>query len=382
MSDKTCNNFKDEQRRLPKWLRRVTGYIQEKIQEPEDDLIVELETVDPKPEILTRPPKIGLALGCGGAKSLAHMGVLKVLTEHNIPIHAVAGTSMGAYIGALWATGHTIDEMYDLAAEMIDPDSLKKLADPIIPPIKGIYYGNKVKEHLRRSIGDVTFEELDRKLYIISANLNNFERIVFRSGSVLDAVHASCAMPGIIAPVEIDGKRCVDGGVADPVPVGSLRKFADVDRIIAVSTTTTLEDIDTLAKATVTAEREEALNRSWWQNKMSSLNKKLNPAAKGNILDNLSRSLTISQIRIAYDACKRADLAIQPVCHGCHWHEYSNFEKFIDLGEETALSQIGSIKKLLEPIPVETPVTTPPDITTNHEATKKYMVGESVAKRN
>ncbi len=315
--------------------------------------------------------RIGLALGCGGAKSLAHVGVLKAFEEQNIPVHAVAGSSMGAYIGALWATGHSVEEMLRLAAEMVDKDALKRLADPIIPPIKGLFYGHKVKEHLRKSIGDVRFEDLERPLLVVSANLNNYERVVFRSGSVLDAVHASCAMPGIIAPVEIDGKRCVDGGVADPVPVGTLRKFGNVDAVIAVSTTPSLSEIDTADEANATAEQEDEINKSWWQTKKSYWNQKLNPAAPGNMLDNLSRSITIAQIRLAEHSCRQADIAIRPISRDAEWHEYSNFEKFIEHGERTAMAQMDEIKLLLK--------TTRPTRPINHETTEKSMVGDRIA---
>ncbi|MFT5906273.1 MAG: NTE family protein [Cryomorphaceae bacterium] len=356
-NDRRSNPNKPDENLMVKWCRYFKRYIHRN-KNLQKDLaenycyFEESENSKISTKRQTRPAKIGLALGCGGAKSLAHIGVLKVLDKHNIPIHAIAGTSMGSYIGALWATGHSNEQMYDLAKEMIDEGSLKRLADPIIPPIKGMFYGNKVKAHLARSIGDVSFEDLDRKFLVIAANLNNYERVVFRSGSVIDAVHASCAMPGIIAPVEIDGKLCVDGGVADPVPVGALRKYGNVDKIIAVSTTIKLEEIDTLDTATATAEREEKINQSWWKNKLTSLNTKLNPTAPGNMLDSLSRSLTIAQIRIAYDACRRADVAIYPVSQDSEWHEYSNFEKLIKLGEETALSQLDSLKKLLDPIEV------------------------------
>ena len=373
MSDRNSNQHKVSDNLMGRIIHRAKDYIhfyKSKRSSNESER-------DENPAVKTRPPRIGLALGCGGAKSLAHIGVIKVLEEHNIPIHAIAGTSMGAYVGALWATGHTVDQMYELAAEMMEKDSLKKLADPIIPPIKGVYSGKKVKAHLGKSIGDVTFEELGRKLLVISADLDTYERLVFRKGNVLDAVHASCAMPGIIAPVEIDGRRCVDGGVADPVPVGALRKFVDVDRIIAVSSTITLEEIDTLEQATETAAREEELKKSWWGGKLSSLNSKFNPAAKGNMLDNLSRSITISQIRMAYDACNRADVAIQPVSKGSQWHQYSHFERFIQLGEDTALEQLDSLKQLLEPVIINQ---TNSEI--NHETTIQHMVGEGITERN
>ncbi|SHJ22038.1 Predicted acylesterase/phospholipase RssA, contains patatin domain [Rubritalea squalenifaciens DSM 18772] len=332
--------------RLPEFLRRLFSKKQE-----------------------TRTPKIGLALSCGGAKSLAHVGVLEVLAKNNIPIHAISGSSMGAYIGALWATGHSVEQMIELAEQMQDPTTLKKLADPVIPPIKGVFYGHKVKTHLSHSIGNVNFEDLDRKLLVIAANLDTYERVVFRQGSVLDAVHASCAMPGIVVPVEVNGMRCTDGGVVDPVPVGALHKFTDVDYVIAVSTIPTIAEIDTHISATETAKEDKEEIAPWWRSTLYKLGSKINPAAPGNMIDNLRRSLRASQIRMAHDSCLRADLTIHPVSKGAQWHEYDRFEHFIALGREKATSALPLIREILEPIPVKT----------DDSSTQEPMVGERVA---
>ncbi len=306
-----------------------------------------------------RPARIGLALSCGGAKSLAHLGVLQVLEENKIPIHAISGSSMGAYIGSLWATGHSSEQMLSLATEMQDPATMRKLADPVIPPIRGVFYGNKVKAQLARSIGDATFEGVDRKLLVIAANLDTYERIVFRSGPLLEAVHASCAMPGVIVPVEINGMRCTDGGVVDPVPVGALHKFTDVDHVIAVSTIPTLNEIDTHTAASVTAEEDFAEDsQSWWQSAITRLGNKINPGAPGNLIDNLRRSLRASQIRIAHDSCLRADLTIRPVSRGSQWHQYHEFENFIELGRQKAREALPEIQKLLTPKPTNDNETT------------------------
>lgn len=309
----------------------------------------------------TKPPKIGLALGCGGAKALAHMGVLKALEDHNIPIHAVAGCSMGSYVGALWASGISANEMIHLAAEMRDKKALKQLADPAVPPIKGLFYGNKVKERLRETIGTPKIEDLDRKFIAIAANLENYQRVVFNSGDLLEAVHASCAMPGIIVPVTVNGIRCVDGGVIDPVPVYALKKYTDVDYVIAVSTTPSLNDIDSdVALEAVSVipslnklDEQDESTGDWIKSKLSDLGKKYNPASKGNMLDTLRRSLKASQIRIAHDACKRADVSISPVCMESEWDEYERYEYFISLGAKATLNTMEEIKKLATPYHTE-----------------------------
>ncbi len=138
------------------------------------------------------PPRkrVGLAISSGGAKGLAHVGVIQVLEENNILIDAVAGASMGSYIGALWCAGYSGSQLFELAAEIQTPKVLRSLADVAIPPLKGLFYGRKARQHLRRSLGDITFEKLKRPLYVVAADIESNERIVFHQGHVVDAVHA------------------------------------------------------------------------------------------------------------------------------------------------------------------------------------------------
>jgi len=312
-----------------------------------------LKRPQPEPKIVTptRAPRIGLALGCGGAQALVHIGVIKALEDNNIPIYAVSGCSMGAYIGALWATGMSAEEMITKVAFFHDKKALKKMADPAVPPIKGLFYGNLVKEHLQEQIGSPKIEDLKRQYIAIAANLDNYQRVIFNEGDLLSAVHASCAMPGIVVPVEVNGIRCVDGGVVDPVPVGALRDYTDVDLMIAVSTTPSLSDIES-ADPTITVEEilPEMESKSWLKAKLNVLGQKYNPAAKGNMLDTLRRSLKASQIRLAQESCKRAHLTIHPVTKTTKWDDFQNYEYFIEEGAKVTLAMMDEIKKLTEPI--------------------------------
>lgn len=281
-------------------------------------------------------PRIGLALSSGGAKSLAHVGVIQVFEENNIPIHAIAGSSMGAYIGALWAAGCHGGKLEELAAEMHDKSVLRKLADPAFPFLKGLVKGEKAKEHLAKTLGYISFDELERELIVVAADLNSNERVVIRSGPVLDAVHASCAMPGVVVPVEVDGRRCVDGGVVEPVPVGALRRFCDVDYVIAVST------LPSFLELAEDDERDDPMfessaPRGLWGRLKKSINSKVNLAAEGNSIDTLRRSIRIAQIRMAHDSCKRADIVLHAhSSHNSQWHDYQNYRHFVDLGREVA----------------------------------------------
>jgi NTE family protein len=289
--------------------------------------------------------KLGLALSSGGARGLAHVGVLQVLEENGIEIHAISGSSMGSYVGALWAAGFSGEDLVELAEEMHDKRQLWKLADPIFPPTRGLFHGIKAKIHLERSLGDLRFEDLERKLLIITADLDTKERVVLRSGRISDAVHASCAMPGIIAPVRLNGRRCVDGGVVDPVPVGTLHKFADVDKVIAVSVIPTFEEIDS---GHYRDEDEELIPPTMRRRFLSMVNRNINFLAKGNIVDTFRQSIRCAQVRIAHDSIKRADLCLRPEHFSAPWNDYENFRRFIDAGRKVALEHLDEIRALTE----------------------------------
>lgn len=308
-----------------------------------------------------RTPRVGLALSAGGARGLAHVGVIQVLEENQIEIAAVAGASMGAYVAALWCCGYTGAQLEELAAEMHHPSILRQLADPIIPPMKGLLHGHRAKEHLRKSIGDHRFEDSGRELLIITADVDTRERIVCREGTILDAVHASCAMPGIIAPVDYHERRCVDGGVVDPVPVGALHKFAHVDKVIAVTTIPTFEDIERWAKHPV-----EPVHKPLWRRCLGSLNRSVNLLAEGNVIDTLRRCLRAAQVRMAHDSCLRADLVLRPVALNTNWFDYHLFTHFIELGRKAATDALPEIFELIQPRP----------LAESHEQQTTDMVGK------
>ncbi|MBT8036008.1 MAG: patatin-like phospholipase family protein [Verrucomicrobiae bacterium] len=292
-------------------------------------------------------PRIGLVLSSGGAKSLAHVGVIQVLEENKIPIHAIAGSSMGAYVGSLWAAGCHGGELESLAAEMHDKKVLRKLADPAFPFLKGLMKGEKAKEHLRQTIGDVTFDELDRELIVVAADLDSNERVVFQQGSVVDAVHASCAMPGIVVPVMIDGRRCVDGGVVEPVPVGALEKYCDVDMVIAVSTLPSFEELDR-GDSEGDPMFDASPQHGMWGHLKKGINSKVNLAAQGNTIDTLRRSIRIAQIRMAQHSCKGADIVLHAhSSHQSQWHDYQNYRQFVDLGREVAEQSLPRIHEII-----------------------------------
>jgi NTE family protein len=179
------------------------------------------------------PQKIGLALSGGGARGLAHIGVLKVLEEARIPIDFIAGTSMGAIIGACIARGIRSSEIEDVAVRFSSVRRLIRMVD-LAGGRRGLLAGNHVRSFLADVIGaDVDFDQLKVPLSICSVDLDEGTEKVFTKGKVLDAVMASIAVPGIFAPQVVNKHQLVDGGVKNNLPVDHVRELG-AEFIIAV----------------------------------------------------------------------------------------------------------------------------------------------------
>ena len=176
--------------------------------------------------------KVGLALGGGGGRGMAHIGVIEVLEREKIPIDIIAGTSVGAAIGALLAQGKNADEMKVLARSW-DWKHRARAIDLTLPK-SGFIAGKKVKEFLKSIIGDVQFSELKLPFACVATDVMTGEEVVINQGSVLEAVRASISMPIIFSVVKWQGRYLVDGGLVDPVPVGVLKDMG-ADFIIAVN---------------------------------------------------------------------------------------------------------------------------------------------------
>jgi NTE family protein len=287
-------------------------------------------------------PRIGLALSSGGAKGLAHIGVIQVLEENGIPIDAVAGCSMGAYIGAIWAHGETGRQMEVLARELESRAKLCSLLDPALPPRRGFIHGKAIIRHLRRTLGEAHFADLARQLRVVATNLDTLETRVFDSGPVTSAVHASCAIPGVCVPVAIDGETYIDGGVTNPLPVDVLKQMG-MDRVIAVNT------IPTPAYLICCREwnRERAGAGRRKSNFITALNTHLNYFARGNVLDTMMRAVHGAQIRVAEGACRNADLVLRPLACDARWHDFTHPGKYIALGRRIAEENLDAIRALV-----------------------------------
>ena len=289
---------------------------------------------------------VGLALSSGAAKGFAHIGVIQVLEENGIEVDVVAGSSMGAYVGSLWAHGNDGTELERLARELEARWSLWKLIDPVFPPRQGFLRGFAVKRRLMRSLGHARFADLVRPMRIVASNLATLERVVFSSGEVAAAVHASSAVPGICVPVTLDGETYIDGGIVDPLPVNALREMG-VARVIAVNVIPTPDRIRSgLCAGRTPARHEKSRVRKLFR-KLFPVNPQLNYFARGNLFEILLRSLYGAQIRVAEASCRMADLVLRPNICDDRWLDYRHPGKFIALGREEAERHLEEIKALV-----------------------------------
>ncbi len=252
-------------------------------------------------------PKIGLALGSGGARGFAHVGVLKVLQEYNIPIDFIAGSSMGALVGGLYGAGHDLERLYKLATAF----RRKYYLDFTVPKM-GFINGQKIKEFIRIFTKGMQLEELHPPLAVVTTDLTTGERVIFNSGSVADAVRASISIPGIFVPERINGRLLVDGGVVDRVPVSVVRNMG-ADIVIAI-------DVSHING-----------------------NKEIT-----SIFDVILQSIDIMQDELARLKQSDADVMIKPRVEQYSARAFTNTEEIIRIGEEETIKNISKIKEVID----------------------------------
>lgn len=174
--------------------------------------------------------KIGLALGGGAARGWAHIGVLKALAEAGIRVDCIAGTSIGAVVGAVYASGG-IAELEEVVLQF-DWRQIAYFLD-VVWPVSGLIDGSKVSSFIRSHLKEMTLEELPIPFCAVSTDLGSGEEVVLREGDIIEAVRASISVPGVFTPVKKNGKILVDGGLVNPVPV-SVVKAMGAEYVIAV----------------------------------------------------------------------------------------------------------------------------------------------------
>ncbi|MFZ1009802.1 MAG: patatin-like phospholipase family protein [Candidatus Sulfotelmatobacter sp.] len=259
-----------------------------------------------------RIPAIGLALGGGFARGMAHIGVLKVLEEEEIPICIVAGTSVGALIGAAYCSGLSIEELEKVAHSVRFTTFARWTVSRY-----GFATNDRMVSFLARILKVKTFEELRIPLGVTATDFNSGEGIVFHSGSIVDPVRASCAYPGMFLPVNIRGRWLVDGMLSYPVPTRPLREMG-AQRVLAVH-----------------------LKGQWNKN-----------GAPRHLFDVIGQSFAIAQDQMSHLWRDPADLIIEPDVAGFAYDDFKRAGELITAGEVAMRQALPEVRKWME-IPVE-----------------------------
>ena len=266
--------------------------------------------------------KVGLALSGGGARGLAHVGVLTALEKESIPIDMIAGTSMGAIIGAFYAAGKDIGQITE-AVMNLNRRRVFSLVDLSLPR-SGFIRGTKVKHWLRSIIGDIGFEDLAMPFACVATDIITGEEVVIKQGSVVDGVRASASMPVIFTPAKWHGRYLVDGGLVNPLPVRVLKQMS-ADFIIAVNVNPYIAD------------GTRRNNNGQTENLKAP-----------NIFSIVRRMLNIMEYQAAMSDLKEADITITPEVGHIKPGNFHRARECILQGQRAAQHAIPQIKRQLE----------------------------------
>jgi len=263
----------------------------------------------------SRIPAVGIALGGGFARGMAHIGVLKVLEEEDIPVRFVAGTSVGALIGAAYCSGMPLEELEKVAHSCRFTTFARWTVSRY-----GFASNDRMVTFLSRILKVKTFEELRIPLGVTATNFNTGEGVVFHSGSIIDPVRASCAYPGMFLPVNIRGRWLVDGMLSHPVPTRPVREMG-AERVLAVH-----------------------LKGQWSKD-----------GAPRHLFDVIGQSFAIAQDKMSHLWRGAADLVVEPDVAGFAYDDFKRAAELIRAGEVAMRQALPEVRKWME-APAEAPL--------------------------
>jgi predicted acylesterase/phospholipase RssA len=296
--------------------------------------------------------RLGLALGSGSARGLAHIGVLKVLDREGLPIDMIAGTSMGAFIGGAYAVGVAPAEMERIALSA-SVQHLFSLVD-IARPTTALVNGRKVEAFIREIVGDKTFADTKIPFACVAVDLISEQEVVLREGDLATAIRASISTPIVFAPVVRDEQVLVDGGVSNPVPVDVVRDMG-AETVVAVTTSGTSGrrrfdrsnggsgehyETGTLRTRGVT---QVIYARA--------LTLATNTLGAPTVSQVAFGSIDLMQRRLSEFSIKTADVAIAPI-DSARYYGFHEAERIIAAGEMAAEAAVGEIGRLLAERPI------------------------------
>lgn len=251
-------------------------------------------------------PTIGLALGSGSARGLAHIGVLKALKEHNIEIDMIAGCSAGALVGGLYLCGISPEMIENIALQMD-----KKLWIDLTVPRKGFIKGKKLENIVKLLSRDRNIEDLEKLFVAVATDLKENKRFLFKEGPICKAIRASVSIPGVFEPVTMGDKVLVDGAVIDRVPASVVKEMG-AEFVIAV-------DVG-----------------------FAMLQDKIN-----NVFDVILQTMDVISRQVAKKSIIQADMLIQPPLGHIRGKEFHLVEECVEVGYNSTIEKIDEIKELL-----------------------------------
>jgi NTE family protein len=277
---------------------------------------------DDRYRVLSRK-KIGLALGSGSARGLAHIGVLKVLKAEGIPIDMIAGTSMGAVVGGLYALRRDITRIERLADE-ISWRRLLSLVDLTFHRT-GLIRGQRVVAWAKSAIGDVQFRDLEIPFSCVATDIMTGREVVINEGSVMEAVRASSSIPGLFSLAKWRGQYLVDGGLVNPVPINTVKNMG-AEFIIAVNVLpdTSLGD------------------KTYWKTRRGKTGFK-----EPNMIEVLMQSMYIGARPLVQSALTGADIVIEPQVASIGPGDFRRARECILQGELAAVDCVQQLKRVL-----------------------------------
>lgn len=267
--------------------------------------------------------KIGLALGGGAARGLAHVGVLRVLQKEGIPIDMIAGTSSGAVIGAAYAWSQDTERM---TRDALDANwkKMAPLIDPSLPK-SGFIKGKKIRDLIATYVGgDVNFSDLKIPFACVATDIDTGEEVIIDSGPVADALRATISIPGIFTVAKHGERYVVDGGLTTPVPVEVVRRMG-ADFVIAVN---------------VNPDVTGRMGKTYRQ--------RVEAHKEPNIIQVMMQSIYITTYAVGQQALKNADIAIEPNLANIGAGDFNKAREIITRGREAAQKAIPEIKRRLE----------------------------------
>jgi NTE family protein len=287
-------------------------------------------TTQPSQEVPNKRPRIGIALGGGFARGLAHIGILKVLEEEKIPVELIAGTSVGSVIGAAYCSGISARELEEVAPVVrfssIARYSLSRY---------GICSNDRLGNFLTKILKVRNFEDLKIPLAVTATDFETGSGVVFREGPLIEPVRASCAYPGMFPPVSVRGRLLVDGMLAHVVPTLPLREMG-ADRVIGVY-----------------------LSSKW-----------VNLKGPRHVFDVIGQCFSIAQDKMCGQWEGAADLVLTPDVSGFSYDDFARAPELVKAGEQVARAALPAIKAWLEqPLPAQVPVQRPARVVSPAPAT-------------